>query len=240
MPRSASRIVDELRALLDRAGVPPPFVLVGHSFGGMTAKLFAGRYRTEMAGLVLVDAPDAREWSQMSPENRRKLDTGAWLARRGALAARLGIARAVFWMVRAGAGGAARRVSTSVSGGVLKGRADHLLAPLQKLSPELRLVASKAWLRPKFYEALASQMESLPESAAEISGVNDLGEIPLIVLTASNPSPHRLREQEEAARLSTNGVHRIARNSGHWIPVDEPQLVIDSVLDILRQARKGH
>ena len=237
MPRTASRIVDELRLLLDRAGVPPPFVLVGHSFGGMISRLFASRYLREMAGLVLVDVPDARDWCEMSPENRKKLETGAWLARRGALAARLGIARAVSWMARVGAAGVARRVSTSVSGGVLRGQADHLIAPIQKLPPELRRLAPQAWVRPKFYEALASQMENLPEGAAEIAGLHGLEDLPLVVLTATNPSPRRLRQQEEATRLSSTGVHRIARNSGHWIPVDEPELVIESVLEVVRQAR---
>lgn len=236
-PRTASRIVDELRVLLDRCRIAPPFILVGHSFGGMTARLFAARYRTEMAGLVLVDAPDPREWARMSPENRKKLETGAWLARRGAWAARLGIAHAVSWMARAGAIRAARRLSTSWSGGTLRGRTDYLLAPLGKLPPELRRVAPKAWVRPRFYEALASQMENLPESAEEIANAGGLGSLPLAVLTASHPSAQRLREQEEAARLSTLGTHRIAEASGHWIPVDEPALVIAAVLDILEQAR---
>ncbi|HVT94491.1 MAG TPA: alpha/beta hydrolase [Bryobacteraceae bacterium] len=237
MPRTASRIADELRTMLERAKVPPPFVLVGHSFGGMTARLFASRYLRDMAGLVLVDPPDAREWTEMSPQNRKKLHTGAWLARRGALAARLGIARAVFWMVRAGAAGPARRISTSVSGGVLKGNTDNLLVPLQKLSREIQLTAARAWVRPKFYDALASQMESLPESASDIAAVSGLGDLPLVVLTAANPSPRRFKQQEEAARLSSRGVHRVARSSGHWIPIDEPELVIDAVLDVVQQAR---
>ena len=102
---------------------------------------------------------------------------------------------------------------------------------------ELRRLAPQAWVRPKFYEALASQMENLPEGAAEIAGLHGLEDLPLVVLTATNPSPRRLRQQEEATRLSSTGVHRIARNSGHWIPVDEPELVIESVLEVVRQAR---
>jgi pimeloyl-ACP methyl ester carboxylesterase len=48
-------MVEELRALLAVAGVAPPYVLVGHSFGGMNVRLFATRYPAEVAGLVLVD-----------------------------------------------------------------------------------------------------------------------------------------------------------------------------------------
>ena len=237
MPRTVSRIVDELRVLLEKAGVAPPFILVGHSFGGLCALQFARRYRAETAGLVLVDAPHPRQWSAMSAHDRSRLDKGAWLARRGALAARFGVARLVKWLVRAGAAGAAQRVSVTFSGGALRGHAERLLAPLGKLPPELQRAAPEAWLKPRFYEALASQMESLPESAAEVAEVRDLDDLPLAVLTAAYPGPERVAEQEEAARLSTRGRHRVASEGGHWIPIDEPGLVIAAILDILGEAR---
>ena len=49
-------IVEDLRTLLARAGVPPPYVLVGHSFGGMNMRLFAHRHPRDVAGMVLIDA----------------------------------------------------------------------------------------------------------------------------------------------------------------------------------------
>jgi pimeloyl-ACP methyl ester carboxylesterase len=61
--RSAREIVEELRALLKAAQVPPPYVLVGHSIGGLYANLFARMHPDEIAGVVLVDArpPDFSE-----------------------------------------------------------------------------------------------------------------------------------------------------------------------------------
>ena len=56
MPRSARDIVRDLRALLRAAGVPGPYVLVGHSFGGMIARLYATTYPRRIAGLVSIDA----------------------------------------------------------------------------------------------------------------------------------------------------------------------------------------
>lgn len=55
-PRTSARIVAELHDLLSRAHVPPPYVLVGHSFGGLNVRLFASKFPNEVSGLVLVDA----------------------------------------------------------------------------------------------------------------------------------------------------------------------------------------
>jgi pimeloyl-ACP methyl ester carboxylesterase len=56
MPRTARDIVADLHALLEAAGVPGPYVLVGHSFGGLFVRLYERTYPEQVAGLVLVDA----------------------------------------------------------------------------------------------------------------------------------------------------------------------------------------
>lgn len=55
-PRDGATIVEQLRANLRRKNLPPPYVLVGHSLGGLYMQLFARRYPEEVKGLVLVDA----------------------------------------------------------------------------------------------------------------------------------------------------------------------------------------
>ena len=83
-PRTSARIVAELRELLRRAHVPPPYVLVGHSFGGLNVRLFASRNPGEVSGLVLVDAtpedyPEIED-SLHSPGEREKLRTSRAVA----------------------------------------------------------------------------------------------------------------------------------------------------------------
>src|SRR5688572_16401991 len=56
MPRNAELSVSDLHGLLQAAEIPGPYVMVGHSYGGMLARLFAAEYPDEVAGLVLVDA----------------------------------------------------------------------------------------------------------------------------------------------------------------------------------------
>lgn len=66
-PRSAADAVADLHALLQAAGVPPPYVLVGHSTGGVMIRLFASTYPDEVAGLVLVDAISEGVKEAMTP-----------------------------------------------------------------------------------------------------------------------------------------------------------------------------
>ncbi|GED16048.1 alpha/beta fold hydrolase [Aneurinibacillus migulanus] len=55
-PRHSQQSVENLRALLKKASVNPPYVLVGHSFGGLNVRLFASTYPEEVAGVVLLDS----------------------------------------------------------------------------------------------------------------------------------------------------------------------------------------
>lgn len=71
-PRTSLRITDELHALLGRAGVFGPYVLVGHSFGGLHVRLYASRFPAQVAGVVLVDAP-AEETVRRRPPRVVKL-----------------------------------------------------------------------------------------------------------------------------------------------------------------------
>src|SRR5271169_5348806 len=61
-PRTAQQIAQELHTLLNATGVPGPYVLVGHSFGGYVNRAFAHMYRNELVGMVLVDSIHPAEW----------------------------------------------------------------------------------------------------------------------------------------------------------------------------------
>ena len=63
-PRTSQDIVGDLHRLLTNAGVPPPYVLVGHSLGGLNVRLYANEYRDEVVGLVLVDSAHEDEWER--------------------------------------------------------------------------------------------------------------------------------------------------------------------------------
>jgi pimeloyl-ACP methyl ester carboxylesterase len=239
MPRTAGRIAGELRRLLEAGGVEPPFLLVGHSFGGLVMRIFAHRYRSEIAGLVLVDPAHPEDWVRPAPKEQILIDRGVRLCRQGAVAARYGIARVVARLVSAGALTPARGLVRLLSRGGLSRQDEGILAPLHRLPPEARRPLAHFWTQPAFFEALGSQIASICTSAAETldAGVGGYGDLPLVTISSTDPGDYRLRQQDALATLSTRGRHIIAPNSGHWIPLDEPNVVTAAIAEMVSAAR---
>ena len=204
LPRTAGRVAGELEALLRRADIPPPYVLVGHSFGGLVMRIFASRYRDRTAGLVLVDPAHPEEWLEPDERERRQIDRGVRLCRHGATAARLGIARAVAAFVALGALAPARALVGAISRGGLSRADEEILAPMWKLPPEARRPLAQFWTEPKFFEALGSQIESICDSAAEArdAGLAPLADLPITVIGARASSPRRHLLHESLAQRS--------------------------------------
>ena len=68
--RTPGNIATELHAMLESAGIKPPYVLVGHSFGGLVVRRFALLYPEDVAGIVLVDPMRCEEWPPLDPTKR--------------------------------------------------------------------------------------------------------------------------------------------------------------------------
>jgi len=80
-PKTVPEMAFELHSLLHAAGVPPPYVLVGHSLGGVIVQVFAHSYPKEVAGLVLVDPEDGR----LNDRLRSHMTASEWAERQKAL-----------------------------------------------------------------------------------------------------------------------------------------------------------
>jgi pimeloyl-ACP methyl ester carboxylesterase len=228
-PRRADILVEELRRALGAAKLEPPYVLVGHSYGGLVVRLFAATHPGEVSGLVLVDAPHPREWMAPSPDQARRISRGAGLSRRAALLAHFGLTRLLFRL-------AGRGLILGGSASVEQGRVESLLGKVP--APQKKIIRS-FWVRPATLSALASLIENVPASAALVDRASgDLGALPLRVLTAADPSPERLCYQEELTKASSRGRHILSRKSGHFIPLDEPELVVEAIREVVEEARE--
>lgn len=80
LPRTSGRIAAELRTLLSRAELPPPYLLVGHSFGGFNVRMFASLFPDASAGVVLVDSTHESQADALFGQGMLKfLDPNGWL-----------------------------------------------------------------------------------------------------------------------------------------------------------------
>lgn len=239
MPRNSGRIVDELHRMLAEADIAPPYILVGHSFGGLTMPLYAAKYPQEVTGLVLVDGVTPGEWNPPSESDRKLTGIGAKVCRRAAILSRLGILRFVRFLLTTRAKDVAGRLVRLISRGT-PAQSGSVSSPWFWALPEKeRAMAAVFWVKEKFALTIASQLENLPVSAALLSEAGYPQDKPIVFLSAST-SPQRRRDEHAAltARLPL-ARHLTAANSNHWIMQAQPELVLQAVEHVLRIARES-
>src|SRR6266852_2368933 len=203
-PRTAQPIAQELHVLLDATGVPGPYVLVGHSFGGYVNRAFAQLYRDEVAGIVLVDSVHPAEWENPTSEQLRMIEVGlryawiaAWLARLGFV--RFCLARLARGSPRLGwAAASAFGIGTAAAIQRIAGEIRKLPAPIVPMVREL-------WSQPKNFLSLGQHVAALPVSAAQAAAVSSLGDLPLVVLSGDHHAAPYIDWQRNLAQLSSCG-----------------------------------
>ena len=240
-PRTFHQIVYELHTLLDKAGAKPPFVLVGHSYGGWLVRLYASIYPADVAGMVLVEAGADNPW-RMMPDG--KLVRSAELATQRPIPAVkvsnplrvIDIPPAALAQMRVGIAGAVKRANEP---------------PRDKLPPDAQRMRTWALAQLGHIAAAVNPFENEEIAALRAErekSEHPLSDLPLIVLTrgiSEKEGPdgeafaaeHR-REHAALATMSRNGKLIIATHSGHHIQLDEPDLVIKAIHEVLDAARK--
>lgn len=224
-PRTSETMVGELHALLEKAGVEGPYVLVGHSFGGMNMRLYAHRYPKEAAGMVLVDAAhEALSLRVPALQRAEQRVTGqfrflSWLTAFGILAL------------------SPDNIPDRGLTGVALERYRAILATTH------------------FFDTAAAETETIERSYAGVRKLNitSLGNIPLVVLSRGRPDPlpgaseAENRQYEDVWKemqtllvaLSPRGRQVIATESGHYIHLTQPQLVIDAIQSVARHGKQA-
>ena len=224
MPRTSAQSIKELHALLQNAGERPPYVLVGHSFGGTNVRIYNKLYPDQVAGMVLADTGHE---DLKFPESTQKL-VDADLRRRqhdrewGRTLYRLGLSRFM--------------------------ASDEIDDPTSTYDQQ------EWWyfvIQPKFNAAAASELENLNEGKQELRAAGGLGNKPLIVLIAENSlldlpltaedklNLHKLWVdfEKRLANLSSRGKYVMVPDSGHMIPFDRPDAILSAVQEVWEAAR---
>jgi pimeloyl-ACP methyl ester carboxylesterase len=217
MPQDALAIATDLHTLLRRAGVPGPYVVAGHSFGGLYSLTFAANHPGEVAGMVLIDSTSPRY---------DDVDGATWRA------------------APARAHDLVRRV-TAVTSSVARlgvGRLIVAVAPADLPARERAQVqasaATSATLRSTLEEYARAN-----DSMVEAASLRDFGDQPLIVLSAGVGSAADWpQKQDRMASLSTNSVHRVVDGASHEALVGEETYAATTsraILEVVSAVRTG-
>jgi pimeloyl-ACP methyl ester carboxylesterase len=200
----------ELHDLLAAAGISPPYVLVGHSLGGVIARQFAARYPADVAGMVLIDSSHEDQVRRLWAEGwwgEPPVSTVRHALKRGTRLLFLGLYR-------------------------LLSREDVSDAP-----PEFAGAARAVGLTAR---ARRADLRELLLTLRPSGSPPDLGALPLTVLTAANRDATWSAMQAELATISTQSTHIVAGFGGHFLQRDNPDLVSDAIRDMVSRCRRAN
>jgi pimeloyl-ACP methyl ester carboxylesterase len=187
--QDGTQIATDLHTLLQRGNVPGPYVLAGHSFGGLYVRTFAARYPDEVAGMVLVDstAPaSAVEPGAASPGDAGSYDVMGRVSALVSTSARLGVGR-------------------------LYGQFDFGSLPARSRDEVRASTATASTIRSTIDEYVQANV-----SMQQAASLGDFADKPLVVLTAgSGTDAAWSTAQNDMATLSTNSVHRVIDGATH-------------------------
>jgi pimeloyl-ACP methyl ester carboxylesterase len=233
-PQIINEVVRDLHQALKVASIPGPYVLVGHSLGGLEARVYKQRWPQEVVGMVLVDTSPAGEG--LIDETQADFDEAA---SRESYAADM-----------------VHCASLAMHGPFEPSSAEFkdCSATLPSDTPaEFRKVFPQFFTADYFVDKV-SLMSSLYTHRYDSADHQRLGAMPLVVLSIEHPwntgTPAGVRLDRsygkiwnalhaDLARLSSRGVHRVVKGSGHEIQLDQPQAVIDAVDEVLHELQSG-
>jgi len=195
--RDAATSAEELHTALRAAGVGPPYVLAGHSYGGLVVRMFTDRYPGDVVGMVLVDSSHPDQWENI-PASRHG-GTVALGNRVTALLARFGILRLFH---------AERPYITGL--------------PAREYAQMRAYLA-----RPDGWSAGADGLRAWQhQSRDQVNAARDLGNLPLVVLSVTEQNRYAevlTRLQADLVSLSFNSRHLTVAGATHYTLVSEQQ-----------------
>jgi pimeloyl-ACP methyl ester carboxylesterase len=226
IPVTMHQEVFEAHLMLQSAKIVPPYIFVGHSSGGMLARLYTMLYPKEVAGLVLVDS--LHEDTPMGDKMFRLRATGKPIPGPQTMKTNPPVPPTSEEQARF----EQRRKQLEAEAAAPVG------PPLDRLPPEMLRLRAWARAHPKFLSAKGDPMIWVPDELQQIHDwrqgkAHPFGDIPILVIGTLRDNPvslaERRRQLDDMASLSTNSKVAIDSNSGHHVQWDDPQFVINSI-----------
>jgi len=221
LPRTVDNIVSELHILLSTAGIDTPYIMVGHSFGGILVRAYTNRYPDDVAGMVLIDA---------SHEDMIALRPDLFEPSTGQLLSQF------------------QSLVIMQNTGILALAPEEIPAPDY---PDTAVEQYRAILAgTNYFETAIAESEMFADNLASMQDMY-LEDLPLIVISRGQPEPLPFMDdssvdeletlwsdlQVDLLNLSNNSQHIIAENSGHYIQLSEPDVVINAIRALVLSLR---
>ena len=211
LPRNAQQFAKELHTLLHNAGVPGPYVLAGHSMGGLTVRVFVQAYAADVAGVVLIESMNPRQAKPSAEESPPTAATQSSGFAPLTLAARIGLVR--------------------LFAGPLGLTSD--------LSPEVQHAYTAFTVTPRSFQTQQDEGTGMPISFIQAGAVKTLGDTPLIVLSRGrDPDPKWQAMQADLLQLSSRSQQLIADKSAHNIQLDQPDTAVSAITMMVTRVRQ--
>lgn len=185
-PRDAEQITGELHTLLTEAGIEGPYVLAGHSFGGLYAQTYAARFPEEVAGVCLVESSSPEQFGHR-PAARDGPEPPTRISAVASLLARIGAVRLFYKVFPAP-----------------PDLPNEQRAQIDALGPSTRQ-----------WSTTTLEFRAGPQTAAQARGLRSLGDKPLAVVSAGEQEPEWLDLQDGLAALSPDSTHRVVEGATH-------------------------
>ncbi|MDQ5890951.1 MAG: hypothetical protein QG604_825 [Candidatus Dependentiae bacterium] len=223
LPRTSATMAIELHTLLSTAHIPGPYILVGHSMGGINMRWYAHFYPNEVAGLILVESPHEEQIENLPLPS-------SLLMHSLRVSTYLGLPRLFFKHILP--------TQEFIKAYPPEIRSISLAQKCQTKSIETFI---------KECMSIAKSYTQLHHTE------HSLGALPLTVITAKNPlttpvigghcaqksldfvNKERERLQKQLVTLSTRGTQIIAEHSGHQVPQDQPEIIIKAIRDMIAE-----
>ncbi|PCJ43668.1 MAG: hypothetical protein COA71_01990 [SAR86 cluster bacterium] len=214
--KNGEAMSEDLAALLEQGNFPKPYILVGHSLAGLTLRPFITKYAEDIAAVVLVDTSHPDQLNRIPSELNQT--PPRWLLNMVSL---FGIVR--FTMPS--------------------------IFPNTNADDRINVVGVS--IGPNNLSGSFDEMENIGALAEEASKITSFGNIPVVVITGASPTrndimPEQFRDdmtriwnelQADQLNLSTDSQQILAMESGHYVQVDEPDIVISAILDLIAKVR---
>ncbi|QLE59459.1 alpha/beta hydrolase [Nostoc sp. TCL26-01] len=230
-PRTSEQIVKELNSLLTQAEIAPPYILVGNSFGSYNVRLYAHYFPEKVVGIVLTDGLHETGMLKMSIylQGLKLFFISGFI---------MSILGSIFGIIR-----------------LLKvmGTFELIKPELRKYSSEYLKPIKRSFCRPQHWITMIRELFNLDTSSRQILSNSQSGTIPIVSIKAHtffHPSmwttflpiaaANDLREQmhRQILNLSTDCTQLQAHQSGHFVWIDQPEIILSAVQMIIEKLKR--